>query len=201
MHTFRFGLAVAIVLGMAVSAKVAPAQPSTRRGTPEMAAGQPDATAARRPALDPARIVASQIRLEKGGDMTGMLSEDFRTAYVAVPRDADNLGNTILGGGYDVPHRVVRVSDLAYDAADPGRASAKVTLHYTNPDAPRPSFDRSIVVVFAHETGRWTIDDVHLLDTQGHQPAREVGLKRAFGILAEERVPAVSGRPRPASSP
>lgn len=155
---------------------------------PEAAGGQPEGSAARQTALDPAWVLTEQMRREKRGDMTGLLSKSFRAAFDAVPRDEDNLGLTILGGGNDVPDRVVRVSGLRHDdVANPKRASVTATLHYTNEDAPKPSFDRSIVVAFVEEDGRWTIDDVHPIDPKGRLTGREVGLKRAFGILTEER--------------
>ncbi|WP_060768222.1 hypothetical protein [Methylobacterium sp. AMS5] len=152
--------------------------------------------------LDPVRLIADQMRLEKNGNMTGLLSKGFKAAYDAVPRDEDNLGPTILGFGYDVPDRVAEVSGLRYDdAANPVEASATATLHYTNEDAPVPSFNRSIVVAFVEEDGRWRIDDVRPVDPKGHPTGRYVGLKRAFEKLAEERVRSTVERPGPATAP
>lgn len=168
------------------------------RETPAAVGGKTDASASRQAALDPARVIAEQMRLEKRGDMTGLFSKSLKAAYDAVPKDEER-GVTILGGGYDVPHKVLRASAPRYDdVADPKMASATATLHYTNEDAPEPSFDRSIVVVFIAEDGRWKIDDVHLIDPKGRRTGREVGMKRAFGRLTEERARTMVERNAPA---
>lgn len=164
----------------------------------DAAGGQPDAPASREAALDPVRVIADQMRLEKRGDMTGLYSKSLKAAYDAVPKDEPNVGLTILGGGYDVPRKVLGTSAPQYDVADPKRASVTATLHYTNEDAPVPSFDRSIVVVFIAEDGRWKIDDVHYLDPKGRRPPREVGLKRGFQLLTEERARTTVERHTPA---
>lgn len=168
------------------------------RETPAVVGGKTDASPSRQAALDPARVIAEQMRLEKRGDMTGLFSKSLKAAYDAVPKDEPNVGLTILGGGYDVPRKVLGTSAPQYDVADPKRASVTATLHYTNEDAPEPSFDRSIVVVFIAEDGRWRIDDVHLIDPKGRRTGREVGMKRAFGRLTEERARTMVERHAPA---
>lgn len=204
MRTVKLGLpaaAVLVCLGAAISAGPAPAQAPMPRDKPTTSSDRPDASAARWATLDPVRLIADQMRLEKNGNMTGLLSKGFKAAYDAVPRDEDNLGPTILGFGYDVPDRVVRVSGLRYeDAANPVKASATATLHYTNEDALVPSFNRSIVVAFVEEGGRWRIDDVRPVDPKGRRMGREFGLKRAFERLAEERVRSAVERPGPATA-
>lgn len=205
MRTVKLGLpaaAVLVCLGAAISAGPAPAQAPMPRDKPTTSSDRPDASAARWATLDPVLLIADQMRLEKNGNMTGLLLKGFKAAYDAVPRDEDNLGPTILGFGYDVPNRVVEVSGLRYDdAANPVKASATATLHYTNEDAPVPSFNRSIVVAFVEEDGRWRIDDVRPVDPKGRRTGREVGLKRAFERLAEERGRSAVERPGPATIP
>lgn len=187
MLPFKRELTAAVVLGFFGTVASAAAAP-TQSGKPKTVTARSNTAVARQATLDPARVVADQIRLERNGNIGGLLSKSLKAAYDAVPRDEDNLGGTVLGVGYDVPDRVVRVSAPRYDdAADPVKASATATLHYTNEDVPRPSFNRSIVVAFVREDGRWMIDDVHTIDPEGRRTGREVGLKRAFRKLSEER--------------
>jgi hypothetical protein len=89
----------------------------------------------------------------------------------------------ILDGGFDVPDRIVEVSAPTYDPTDPRKASVKVTLHCNNPDADPTSFNRTLVIAFVEEGGRWGIDDVRMIDQE--KAGREIWLKSGFQALAE----------------
>jgi hypothetical protein len=158
------------------------AQPPAATAAP---AGQPAVAEApgTRAILDPTLIIDRQMRLEKTGDKTAMFSKGLKTVYDAVPRDQENLGLTIFGGGFDVPDRIVEVSAPTYDPTDPRKASVKVTLHCNNPDADPTSFNRTLVIAFVEEGGRWGIDDVRMIDQE--KAGREIWLKSGFQALAE----------------